>query len=146
MLVPVKRILVTASIALLLVSCSGTDDGATAPDGQTGGDASVTGTVTYRVRMAMPPRSHVEVTIQNISTEDTASIIVGRQTISDPKGVPIPFEVKYDSGDINDSDTYALQAIIFRDEEIWMSNRETVPVIAQDAPTSGVEVVVEPVR
>jgi uncharacterized lipoprotein YbaY len=146
MLVPVKRILVTASIALLLISCSGTDDGGTTPDGQTGGDASVRGTVTYRARIAMPPQSHIEVTIQNISTDDSSSVIVGRQTISDPKGVPVAFNVMYDSGVINDSDAYALQAIIFRDEEIWMSNRETVPVITQDNPTSGVQVVVEPAR
>ena len=146
MLVPVKRILVAASISLLLISCSGTDDGATTADGQTQGDASVRGTVTYRERIAMPPQSHIEVTIQNISTEDSASVIVGKQTISDPKDVPIAFDVMYESGAINDSDTYALQAIIFRDEEIWMSNRETVPVITQSNPTSGVQVVVEPVR
>jgi len=146
MLVPVKRVLITASIALLVVACSGTDEGAKVPDEQTTGNASVRGTVTYRARIAMPPQSTVEVTIQNISTEDTGTIIVGRQTISDPTQVPVTFDVMYDSGDINDSDTYALQAIIFRDEEIWMSNRETLPVITQGNPTSAVQVVVESVR
>lgn len=143
MLTQVRRLVTIASVALLLAACSSSGDTEPAPDGQLKGDSSVTGEVTYRAKIAMPPKARVEITLQNISTQDTDSIVVGRQQITDVKEVPIPFDVVYDSGAILDSDTYALQAVIFRDDKIWMSNRETYAVITQGNQTSNIRLIVE---
>lgn len=148
MLVPMKKLVVglTLTAALLLPACG--SDGSNDTHGttqQVEGDASVTGEVTYLSRIDLPPKTRVEVTLENISADDPSSVIIGRQEITDPKDQPVPFEVSYSRDAVDEEGTYAVKATIFKGDDPWMINRETVQVITDGNPTSGVEVTVGPI-
>lgn len=104
--------------------------------------ASVTGTVTYRERIALPPNALIEVRLLEMSSENAAAVTLARQTIPSTSQVPIPFELSYDRSRINPNYTYGIQALIFVDNKIRFINRTMYPVITQGNPTN-VEVVVE---
>ena len=58
-------------------------------------NASVSGTVTYRERIALTPGATVEMELRDVSLADAAAPLIARQTISDPGQVPIEFKVEY---------------------------------------------------
>ena len=58
--------------------------------------ASVTGTVTYRERIAMPAGAVVEITIEDVSRVDAPATVVSAMRIDDPGQVPIRFDLGYD--------------------------------------------------
>ena len=58
--------------------------------------AVVTGTVTYRERIALSPQAVVEVKLEDVSRADAAAVTIGEQTITNPGQVPIDFEIEYD--------------------------------------------------
>ena len=148
MLVAMKKLVagLVLAAALLLPACwSDGSDGTPGTSQQVEGDASVTGEVTYPTRTDIPPKARVEVTLENISAADPASVIIGRQEITDPKDQPIPFEISYSSGAVDEDAAYAVKVTVFKGDDLWMINRETVQVITGGNPTSGVEVVVGPI-
>ena len=68
--------------ALLLASC--------------GTSAAVTGTVTYRERIALPPEGVVvTIKVEDVSRADAPAVTIGEQIIENPgHQVPIPFEIE----------------------------------------------------
>ena len=69
-------------------------------------NASVSGTVTYRERIALTPGATLEVSLRDVSYQDAAAPLIARQTISDPGQVPIRFKVEYHKDDIDSRSTY----------------------------------------
>jgi uncharacterized lipoprotein YbaY len=107
----------------------------------------LSGTVTYRSRIALPPSAVVEVKLQDVSRADAAAITVAEQTIATKgKQVPIPFHLAYDAGKINSRYSYAVQVRILVDGKLrWISTTRNA-VLTQGAPTTDIEVVVQPIR
>ena len=75
-------------------------------------NASVSGTVTYRERLALTPDASLVVELRDVSYADAEALLIARQTISDPGQVPIKFKVEYNRGDIDPRNTYAVSARI----------------------------------
>ena len=75
-------------------------------------NASVTGSVTYRERIALTQGAALVVELRDVSYADAAAPLIARQTISDPGQVPIKFKVEYNRGDIDSRNTYSIQARI----------------------------------
>ncbi len=112
--------------------------------GTVGDTATVSGTVTYPLRIALPPDAVVEVSLQDISTPGAVATELGKQTIPTAGAqVPIPFEITYDPAEIVDNHTYAVRARITdaNGDLIWTSDTVT-PVITSGNPTEDVEIVV----
>ena len=108
--------------------------------------ATVTGTVTYRLRMALPPNAVVEVQLVDVSRADAPAITLASQgIITGGRQVPIPFELVYNPDQIDPRMTYAVQARITVDGELQFINTRRFSVISQGHPNQ-VDVVVEPVR
>lgn len=107
------------------------------------GYGSVSGTVTYRQRIALPPNAVVQVKLIEVSRPNTPTVTLAEQTITSPGQVPIRFELTYDRSQIDPNRTYAIQALIFIDNQIRYMNTSAYPVITQGNPTN-VEVVVNP--
>jgi uncharacterized lipoprotein YbaY len=86
---------VIAIVAVVLALCACVVCIATAIAVFSGGkeEASVSGTVTYRERMALTPDAFVTVQIQDVSLADAPASTIGEQVIRNPGQVPIPFEV-----------------------------------------------------
>ena len=79
-------------------------------DAQT--NASVTGTVTYRERIALSPGATLEVQLRDVSLQDAASRLIAEQVIQNPGQVPIKFKIEYNWDDLDPRNTYAVQARI----------------------------------
>lgn len=107
----------------------------------------LTGTVTYRQRIALPPNAVVEVKLSDVSRMDVAAIDVATQTIvTKGEQVPIAYELKYDPAKIDPRMTYAVSARITVDGKLAWINDTRYSVLTRDAPATGVEIVVIPVR
>jgi len=82
-----------------------------------------------------------------VSKQDVAATVIASQTI-ETKGaqVPIPFELVYDPARIEERMDYAVSARITIDGKLaWISTTRN-PVLTRGAPTTGIEIKVEPVR
>ena len=77
-----------------------------------GSDASVRGTITYRERIALTPDAVVTVQLRDTSYADAASVLIAEQIISSPGQVPIDFDLRYVSDEIDDRNTYSISAVI----------------------------------
>lgn len=108
--------------------------------------ATVTGVVTYRQRIALPPNAVVEVKLQDVSRADAAAIVLDEQIIqTNGKQVPIPFTLKYDPAKINPSYSYAVSARILVDGKLRWINTARHAVITGGNPTNNVTVLVNQV-
>jgi len=77
----------------------------------------VKGTATYRERMALPPNTVFEATLEDVSRADAPAEVIARVRIEHPGNPPIPFEITYDPSRINPSHRYAVRARILVDEK-----------------------------
>jgi putative lipoprotein len=106
--------------------------------------ASVSGTIVYRERIALPPEAVVKVQVQDVSLQDVAAKVMGEQIIANPGQVPIPYEVAYDPNQIQENHTYAVAARIEDGSgKLLFINTQSYPVITRGAPTKDVQILVE---
>lgn len=109
------------------------------------GSAHVTGTVTYRERIVLPPTATIRVQVVDVSRADAPAILLGEQLIrANGKQVPFAFEIPYESARIEANHTYAVQARIDADGRLWFVSDTRYPVITRSAPTH-VDMVLKPV-
>ncbi len=106
--------------------------------------ATVSGTVTYLQRIALPPDAVVTVRIEDVSKADAIAEVIGEQVIhTDGAQVPFPFEVAYDTDQIEENHSYSLRVRIedSAGKLLWI-NDTSVPVITRGNPVQDVEVLV----
>lgn len=112
--------LIAASAALaaaLLTGC------ASAPG------ASVTGTATYRERLALPPAAVFEAVLEDISLADAPAVALGRTRV-DPAGqVPIRFAIAYDPAALQPNRRYAVRAQILVGTQLMFTTDTVAPVL-----------------
>jgi len=99
-------------LLLLLLSGISTagDEGPAA--GATGSAELVTGSVSYRERIALPADAVIHVALLDVSLMDVAAKLIAEQTITPQHQVPVPFALEYDPQDIDERMTYAIRATI----------------------------------
>ena len=109
--------------------------------------ATITGVVNYHQPIALPDDAVVTVQIQDVSLMDVAAKVIGEQVIeTDGAQVPIPYEVHYDPGEIDDRHTYSMSARIEGSTgKLLFISDMSIPVITRDNPTKDVEIVVIPI-
>ena len=96
--------------------------------------ATVTGTVTYRERIALSPDAVVEVKLLDVSRADAPAVTIGEQVIQDPGQVPIAFEIEYAPTDIDERFTYAVQVRIMEGDRLEFINDTAYHVITRGNP------------
>jgi uncharacterized lipoprotein YbaY len=124
-LVPVA--ILVATIAALAVGC--------AQPKSPRSSANLTGTITYRERIALPPNARVEVQLVDATDENAPSPLVAERLIDEPGQVPIAFSLSYDPASISASHTYALRVRIRVDQDIWFASPFDVRVLTAANPT-----------
>lgn len=103
--------------------------------------AELTGTVTYKERIALPKESIIEVQIRDVSLQDVPSILLADTTITTAgENVPVPFSISYNPKDINPSNTYSVSArITLPDGQLrWITDTH-VSFLENGIPSSYVE-------
>jgi len=107
--------------------------------------ASVSGTVSYLQRIALPPDASVAVKLVDISKQDVPAVTIAEQKITHPGQMPIPYELRFDPEKIDPRMTYAVQARIEQGGKLLFNSTQVFPVITRGNP-SYMEVKVEPVK
>lgn len=100
--------------------------------------AAVTGTLSYRERIALPPTAVVKVQLLDVSFADVAATVLDSLTLrpSEGKQVPSEFLLRYDPAQINARNTYAVRAQILADGQLLFTTTQAYPVITRGNPLS----------
>ena len=97
-----------------------------------GGETNeVTGSVTYRERIALTPGTIVDVKLLDVSLQDVEAKVISEQIIEVEHQVPIPFELIYDPSQIDPRMTYAVRATIRDGEELLFTTDRSYPVLTR---------------
>jgi putative lipoprotein len=85
---------------------------------------TVSGTISYRQRIALPPDAEVVVELSDVSRMDVpATVIASQRIIANGRQVPIPFSLTYDTVSITENGTYTVSAKIFVGGQLrWISD------------------------
>ncbi|NVM89500.1 putative lipoprotein [Variovorax sp. SG517] len=105
-----------------------------------GGSAAqlrVTGTVTYRERIALDPAADIVVQLLDVSLMDAPSKVLAEQRIkANGRQVPFAYELKVDAARIDPRMRYAVSARITRGEQLLFINDTQYPVLTEGGATS----------
>ena len=91
----------------------------------------ITGSVTYRERIALPPDAVVRVALLDVSRMDVAATLIAEATIVAEQAVPIPFELVYDPAEIDPRLVYAVRATILRNDNYLFVTDTHYPVLTR---------------
>lgn len=96
---------------------------------------TITGTVTYRERMMLPPDAVLEVQFQDTSLADAPAETLATYELADPGAPPYRFAFEYDPARIDESRSYTLRATIHRGDRLMMTTDTVYPVLTLGAGT-----------
>jgi putative lipoprotein len=121
------------SMVLFLAGCTATP---VAPATGTGTATSkVTGSITYRERIALPPSAVITVQLVDVSRADAPAVLIAEQVIpTRGRQVPFEFALAYDASRIQASHTYAVQVRIEDGGRLLFISDTVNRAITQDAP------------
>lgn len=97
--------------------------------------ATVTGTLVYRDRVALPPTARVEIQLVELRDDGTDDPLVAERLLDQPGPVPIAFSLPYDPRAIHADRTYALRARIRVEGELWFASPFDVRVLTESNPS-----------
>lgn len=111
-----KKVLILASSVLfgsILAACQTTETPLSTTQMAPDALQTVTGTLAYRERIALPDNAVVSVTLQDVSLMDAPAKVIATQRFETKgKQVPFPFELSYNRADIQARHRYSVSARI----------------------------------
>lgn len=127
----------TGSILLFTLLAAGCAAPTAVPAGSGSTTAQVTGTVSYRERLALLPGVVVKVQLADVSRADAKAIVIGEQVITtDGNQPPFRFALPYDPAMIKPQNTYAVSARLEdADGRLRFVTDQRYAVITRGAPT-----------
>ncbi|ANP77103.1 YbaY family lipoprotein [Vibrio sp. 10N.222.51.C8] len=113
-------ILITSLVSFgLLVGCQATSETSASQEVVAENTQVISGTVSYRERIALPENAVVTVTLEDISLADAPSTVIATQEFTtDGKQVPFAFELSYDNDKIKANHRYNMRASIHVDGKL----------------------------
>jgi putative lipoprotein len=123
--------------AVAMMVGAGTAIGACAhqPREASGESATLSGTVAYRERVALPGDAIAEVSLLDATVQDTSLVVAKTSFPSDGKQVPLPFSLHYDASKIDKTHLYTARATIKSGGQILFTTDQVRGVITQGNPT-----------
>ncbi len=97
--------------------------------------AHVTGTASYRERMALPPGAVFEAVLEDVSLADAPAVELGRASMPDPGNPPFAFEIDYDPAEIDPTHTYSIRTQVSVGRKLLFVSDAMNPVLTRDAPS-----------
>jgi putative lipoprotein len=91
----------------------------------------VTGTATYRERIALPPEAVFEATLEDVSRLDAPADVIGRTRLESPGQPPFRFSIKYDPARIQESRMYAVRARVTAGDRLMFFTNRSYPVLTR---------------
>ena len=108
--------------------------------------ASISGTVTYRLRIALTPEAEVQIELRDVSRQDVDAPLIAKRVVARPGQVPIAFTLDYDPTLVEAGHTYAISARITDRGQLQFVTDTRVAVLGATATGTSVEILVVPVR
>lgn len=107
--------------------------------------SSVSGTITYNVRSALPANAVVTMQIARVAASGANEIIYEQRFTTNGAQVPFRFTVPFDPARIDQNATYNLQGNISVNGQARFTTNRAIPVITRGNPTANLSVVMAPV-
>jgi len=131
----VYALIVSALLGLMLVGCQSAE-----PTQAQNSVEKVTGTVSYRERIALPAGSVVTVTLQDVSLADApAKVIAKHRFETNGKQVPFDFKLAYHTSKIDSRHRYSVSARIEVNGKLRFITDTSYPVITDSNSTDHVD-------
>jgi putative lipoprotein len=92
---------------------------------------AVTGTATYRERMALHSGSVFEATLEDISRADAAAQVIGTSRTENPGNPPFHFSIAYDPEKIITNHTYGVRARVTENGKLLFTSTQRYQVLTQ---------------
>jgi putative lipoprotein len=129
----IHRVLAASALGLFM---SGASRAAARSQDDAMAQPRITGTVTYRERIALPPDASVQVRLDDVSQPEASPKRVAETTMPTAgKQAPIAFELPYRAADIVAGRRYVVRAKIIAGDKTLFSTKTPYPVITRGAPT-----------
>jgi len=94
---------------------------------------TITGSATYRERIALPPDAAFKATMEDISRADAPATVIGRVDFMPASPVPIQFEIPYREADIQPGHRYGVRARLTTKGRLLFATTQAHPVLMQEA-------------
>lgn len=107
-------------------------------------ERTVSGAITYRERIALPDGAVATVELSDVSLADAPATVIATQKIDNPGQVPIGFSLRFDQAVIRPKTTYAIQARITVDDQLWFINDQRYEI--DPLNTASLELVLKSAR
>lgn len=127
-------------VAGILAGCASVAAPPRAPTG-----ATLSGTITYRQKIALSPTARVKVFLQETPRAAMPATDLGEVEILNPGQVPIAFRVGYDPAAIKPDGRYTLLVKIYEGDRTRFLNTSRYPVLTGGACADRCAVVVDPI-
>ena len=127
-----ERVALDANGFLELTSTGAAKPTRFAPDPVT--DIKISGTATYRQRLALPPDARLEVRIEDVSLADAPAAVIAEQTVSPAGQVPIAFALTVDPARQVKGHSYAIRAAIYAGRKLLFTTDTRIPALTGEAP------------
>ncbi|WP_417883931.1 YbaY family lipoprotein [Vibrio rumoiensis] len=108
---------------------------------------SITGSVLYRERIALPDTAVISVTLEDVSLADKAAEVIATDSfVTGGKQVPFEFKLDYDASKIVPNHRYNVRAKIAVDGKLRFTTDTFTPVITDANKTQKVQLMMIGVR
>jgi putative lipoprotein len=94
---------------------------------------TISGSATYRERIALPSNAALEVTVEDVSRADAPATVIGRVTWMPAGQVPITFEVPYEESWVQQNHRYSVRARITQEGKLLWTTTQSHPVLTNGA-------------
>lgn len=115
----------------LLVFCAGLMSGLFSGLSAQAETRTLTGTVTYRERMALPPEAIVDVRLLDVSRADVPAEVLAQTAFRVQSQVPLGFALTYDDAVIREGHRYTLRAGIRHGDQLLFTTTQAYPVFTE---------------
>lgn len=130
----------TGLFAAMLAGCVSVTVPPRAPTG-----ATLSGTITYRQKIALSPEARVKVFLQETPRAAVPATALGEVEIPNPGQVPIAFSVRYDPAAIRPDGEYTLLVKIYEGDRTRFLNTSRYRVLTGGACADRCAVLVDPI-
>jgi uncharacterized lipoprotein YbaY/heat shock protein HslJ len=120
-----------ASLSLIFLYACNAEDNVSGSLASESGTSYITGTVSFRERMALSPKAALEIQLQDVSRQDTKAIQIAKQRIENPGQVPIEFKLEFDSSKIDERMSYSISARLYEGDKLEFVTAENVSVLTR---------------
>lgn len=98
--------------------------------------STITGTATFRERMALPPNAVLEATLEDVSRADAPAEVLASTRKESPGNPPFTFSIEYDPSRIEPSHQYAVRAQVLVDGQRIFVTDARHPVLTAGHPAT----------